>query len=102
MESSNPGLSFAAQPAALTIAVSFTESAKPHLTVFRFDYSGVRGILLDVSVLGRKLAPSAPIMFLSECAVGLHPHLFFPRCNIALAWSYSNEETAGDAWRIQR
>jgi len=48
MESSNPGLSFAAQPAALTIAVSFTELAKPHLPVERFDYSDVREILLAV------------------------------------------------------
>jgi hypothetical protein len=38
-ESSNPGLSFAAQPAALTIAVSFTDGVKPHLTVKRFDYN---------------------------------------------------------------
>jgi hypothetical protein len=39
IESSVPGLSLAAQPAALTIAVSFTESVKPHLTVLQFDYS---------------------------------------------------------------
>src|SRR6266481_1114890 len=40
-ESSNPGLSFAAQPAALTMAVSFTDGVKPHLAVMRFDYSDV-------------------------------------------------------------
>src|SRR6266403_1264581 len=39
IESSVPGLSLAAQPAALTMAVSFTESVKPHLTVLHFDYS---------------------------------------------------------------
>jgi hypothetical protein len=39
IESSVPGLSLAAQPAALTMAVSFTESVKPHLTVLQFDYS---------------------------------------------------------------
>jgi len=39
MESSNPGLSFAAQPAALTMAVSFTVGVKPHLTIKRLDYS---------------------------------------------------------------
>ena len=39
IEASVPGLSLAAQPAALTIAVSFTESVKPHLPVLRFDYS---------------------------------------------------------------
>src|SRR5439155_8909303 len=45
-KSSNPGLSFAAQPAALTMAVSFTESVKPHLAVKRFDYSEVRPFVL--------------------------------------------------------
>src|SRR5580700_2779802 len=39
MESSNPGLSFAAQPAALTMAVSFTVGVKPHLAVKHFDYN---------------------------------------------------------------
>src|SRR6516225_6054976 len=39
IESRVPGLSFAAQPAALTMAVSFTESVKPHLTVLHLDYS---------------------------------------------------------------
>src|ERR1700740_1139521 len=39
IESSVPGLSLAAQPAALTIAVSFTESVKPHLAVLRSDYN---------------------------------------------------------------
>jgi len=47
MESSVPGLSLAAQPAALTMAVSFTGSVKPHLTVLRFDYSGGPKFLLD-------------------------------------------------------
>jgi len=46
MESSVPGLSLAAQPAALTMAVSFTDSVKPHLTVLRSDYSGVAKFLL--------------------------------------------------------
>jgi hypothetical protein len=39
MESRVPGLSLAAQPAALTMAVSFTESVKPHLPVLRIDYN---------------------------------------------------------------
>jgi hypothetical protein len=39
IESSVPGLSLAAQPDALTMAVSFTESVKPHLTVLHVDYS---------------------------------------------------------------
>src|ERR1700757_746953 len=39
IESSVPGLSLAAQPAALTMAVSFTESVKPHLTLLHLDYS---------------------------------------------------------------
>ena len=45
IESSVPGLSLAAQPAALTMAVSFTESVKPHLTVLHFDYNDA-GIFL--------------------------------------------------------
>src|SRR5467141_1672138 len=45
-ESSNPGLSFAAQPAALTMAVSFTVGVKPHLAVRRFDYSEVPHFVL--------------------------------------------------------
>src|SRR6267378_2504787 len=45
-ESSNPGLSFAAQPAALTMAVSFTDGVKPHLAVMRFDYSDVPRFVL--------------------------------------------------------
>src|SRR5467141_2325228 len=45
-ESSNPGLSFAAQPAALTMAVSFTDGVKPHLAVMRINYSDVRRFVL--------------------------------------------------------
>jgi len=44
--SSIPGLSLAAQPAALTIAVSFTESVKSHLAVLRFDYNDAAPFLL--------------------------------------------------------
>src|SRR5260370_109209 len=40
-ESNKLGLSFAAQPAALTIAVSFTVWLKPHLAITRLDYSEV-------------------------------------------------------------
>src|SRR4029077_18403126 len=46
IESSVPGLSFAAQPAALTMAVSFTESVKSHLAVLRFDYNDAARFLL--------------------------------------------------------
>src|SRR5437660_4113840 len=45
-ESSNPGLSFAAQPAALTMAVSFTVGVKPHLAIKPFDYSEVQRFVL--------------------------------------------------------
>ena len=45
-ESSNPGLSFAAQPAALTMAVSFTDWAKPHLAVKPLDYNDVPRFVL--------------------------------------------------------
>ncbi len=44
--SSVAGLSFAAQPAAFAMEVSFTDDAKPHLDVKRFDYSGVWPFLL--------------------------------------------------------
>jgi len=40
------GLSFAAQPAAFAIEVSFTDEAKSHLAVNRFDYSEVRRFVL--------------------------------------------------------
>src|SRR5260370_39782554 len=48
IESSVPGLSLAAQPAPLTMALSFTESFKPHLTVLHFDYSERAEFLLAV------------------------------------------------------
>src|SRR6267378_1234966 len=51
-ESSNPGLSFAAQPAALTMAVSFTDGVKPHLTVKPFDYNDVRRFVLALAAVG--------------------------------------------------
>ena len=50
-ESSKLGLSFAAQPAALTMAVSFTEWVKPHLAVLRLDYSEVVRFLLAAQSL---------------------------------------------------
>jgi hypothetical protein len=52
MESSVPGLSLAAQPAALTMAVSFTDLVKPHLTVLRFDYNERAKILQSRDVDG--------------------------------------------------
>jgi len=52
MESSVPGLSLAAQPAALTMAVSFTESVKPHLTVLRTDYNDAGGFALVAGIDG--------------------------------------------------
>src|SRR6267143_2910773 len=44
--SSAAGLSFAAQPAAFAIDVSFTDGAKPHLAVEHFDYSEVKRFVL--------------------------------------------------------
>jgi hypothetical protein len=38
----------AAQPAALTMAVSFTESVKPHLSVLRIDYNDAEEFVLDL------------------------------------------------------
>jgi hypothetical protein len=52
----------AAQPDALTMAVSFTESVKPHLTVLQFDYNDAAKFLLA----------GGEILFLSStCAKGL-------------------------------
>lgn len=62
IESSVPGLSFAAQPAALTMAVSFTESVKPHLTVLQLDYSE------DAEFL---LTDDGNLFLRSTCAEGL-------------------------------
>src|SRR6266850_526030 len=44
--SSVAGLSFAAQPAAFAMEVSFTDEATPHLAVNRFDYSEVARFVL--------------------------------------------------------
>src|ERR1700694_5253667 len=45
-ESSVAGLSFAAQPAAFAMEVSFTDALKSHLAVKRFDYSDVLRFVL--------------------------------------------------------
>jgi hypothetical protein len=55
MESSNPGLSFAAQPAALTMAVNFTVGVKPHLAVLRFDYNDVPQFVLAHYAIGARV-----------------------------------------------
>jgi hypothetical protein len=44
--SSVAGLSFAAQPAALAMEVSFTDALKSHLAVKHFDYSEVLRFVL--------------------------------------------------------
>ena len=61
MESSNPGLSFAAQPAALTMAVSFTVGVKPHLTMLRFDYNDVPQFVLAHNGVGARVPISGKI-----------------------------------------
>src|SRR6267142_4802022 len=73
IESSVPGLSLAAQPAALTMAVSFTGSVKPHLTVLPFDYSERAKFLLPIDgawVRGATCVWEWKV-FLSRDAVGL-------------------------------
>jgi len=55
MESSNPGLSFAAQPAALTMAVSFTVGVKSHLAMLRFDYNDVPRFVLARDAVGARV-----------------------------------------------
>src|SRR6266481_4448914 len=99
IESSVPGLSLAAQPAALTMAVSFTESVKPHLTVLHFDYSeGVKVMLPgDRNLLPRAACAKRLKMFLSRDAVGLLVDLSFSeRCD-SLARLHTPEKAASFA-----
>src|SRR5258708_1506017 len=79
IESSVPGLSFAAQPAALTIAVSFTESVKPHLTVLHFDYSERAEFLL---------AGDGNLLLNATCMEGRERGLF-SRCPVASCLFFS-------------
>src|ERR1700741_3563518 len=71
IESSVPGLSLAAQPAALTMAVSFTESVKPHLTLLHLDYSWAIEVMLmaDGNLLPGATCAERLKMFLSRDAL---------------------------------
>src|ERR1700675_4891527 len=71
--SSVAGLSFAAQPAAFAIDVSFTDEAKPHLAVKRFDYSDVTRFVRTQRPRRRNLfhrpsAGSDPLLLISQPA----------------------------------
>src|SRR5260370_8217762 len=95
-ESSNPGLSFAAQPAALTIAVSFTVGVKPHLAVKPFDYSDVPPfVLADCRTLVTCAADGKVFSFAD--ALGHLADLFRARLDSAVARTNAHEETAADA-----
>src|SRR5437867_8412038 len=67
-ESSNPGLSFAAQPAALTMAVSFTGWVKPHLAVKHFNYSEVVLFVLARKATMDTCAAHAESVLIRGCA----------------------------------
>src|SRR5216684_7942721 len=99
-ESSNPGLSFAAQPAALTMAVSFTVGVKPHLAVMPFDYSDVPPFVLAHNTIGLWiLARRMRKVFLSSDALGLLADFFRAQCDSAVARTRARKEIAGDATR---
>src|SRR5216683_6967557 len=100
-ESSNPGLSFAAQPAALTIAVSFTVGVKPHLAVKPFDYSDVPPFVLALSGLGVLGTLVTCVtrwkVFSFADALGLLADFLHARRDSAVARTNAHEETAGGA-----
>src|SRR6266436_6698777 len=102
-ESSNPGLSFAAQPAALTMAVSFTVGVKPHLAVMPSDYSEVPPFVLALSGLGALgtlvtcVTPRKVFSFAD--ALGHLADFLRARRDSAVAWSNAYEETSGGATR---
>src|SRR6267154_2972232 len=126
-ESSNPGLSFAAQPAALTMAVSFTDWVKPHLAVMPFDYNDVPRFLLAQHETSSRLSASSsarnrghairpsgadhkssvlsslarPIrkVFSFADALGHLAHFLRARRDSAVARTNANEQIAGDAAR---
>src|SRR5258708_27468538 len=79
IESSVPGLSLAAQPAALTMAVSFTESVKPHLTVLHFHYSEGAEFLL---------AGDGNLLLSATCMEG-RESVLISRCPGAFGCSFS-------------
>src|SRR5947199_786233 len=66
-ESSNPGLSFAAQPAALTMAVSFTDGVKPHIAIIEAHYSEVLPFVLACSVPLRTCAAHGESVLIRGC-----------------------------------
>src|SRR5260221_319725 len=100
-ESSNPGLSFAAQPAALTMAVSFTVGVKPHLALMPLDYSDVPSFVLALSGLGAlgTLVTCVTRRKVFSFADALGPLADFLRArrDSAVAWSHAHEETSGGA-----
>src|SRR5260370_22347171 len=95
-ESSNPGLTFAGQRAASTIAVSCTVGVKPHLAVKPFDYSDVPPfVLADCRTLVTCAADGKVFSFAD--ALGHLADLFRARLDSAVARTNAHEETAGDA-----
>src|SRR5260370_32051867 len=103
MESSNPGLSFAAQPAALTMAVSFTVGVKPPLAVMPLDYSDVPPFVLALPGLGALGTLVTCVtrwkVFSFADAFGHLADFVRARRDSAVARTYAHEDTAGDAAR---
>src|SRR6202008_1677911 len=97
IESSVPGLSLAAQPAALTMAVSFTESVKPHLTVLPFDYSWATEVTLtaDGNLLPGATCAERLKMFLSRDALGLLVVFLFFEVVVSLGGFQAPKEILG-------
>src|SRR6266404_2034660 len=102
-ESSNPGLSFAAQPAALTMTVSFTVGVKPHLAVMPLDYSDVPSFVLALSGLGALGTLVTCVtrwkVFSFADALGHLADFLGARRDSAVAWTDAHEEIAGRAPR---
>ena len=87
----------AAQPAALTMAVSFTESVKPHLTVLPFDYSGDPDVMLPraENFFPGPACEDRSKMFSSRDAVGLLVDLSLSEHRDSLARLHTSEKAVG-------
>ena len=81
------------------MAVSFTESVKPHLTVLQFDYSEHAEFLLasGENLFAGELARRARKVFLSRDAVGLLVDLCVSDRGDSVARLHAAEKIVGPA-----
>ena len=81
------------------MAVSFTESVKPHLTVLQFDYSGGANVMLPGAgnFFPGPACEDRSKMFLSRDAVGLLVDLSLSEHRDSLARLHTSEEAVGFA-----